>query len=111
MTSELVPNDVSRAFIDDDGNHIGRDKGTPNKRNGKSIEKLKDQIRRCLKRNKLPQSYNPVVAMALCAITTDDPELAFKCNKEVATYLHAKRKSVEISSPVGTGVTFIIEGR
>jgi len=64
----------------------GRPSGTPNKR----TQKLLDELER------VAPGYDPVIAMAILANSDEaDNQLKFQCHKEVAQYVHAKRKAVE----------------
>lgn len=65
----------------------GRPKGAPNR---------KTQLLEELINEKYPE-YNPVLDMIDLAQKSDDPEMRFKCSKEVAGYLFPKRKAVEVS--------------
>jgi hypothetical protein len=75
----------------------GRKKGTPNEITLRLMEVIEEKY----------PNYHPVVAMAHMANNrTLDPELRFRCHKEVAPYLAPRRKSVEITDPgEGGGVT------
>jgi len=70
----------------------GRTKGTPNK----STVELKDRIA-----EKFPD-YDPVMAMvALANDQSADPIMRFNASKEVAQYVHPKRKAIEHSGKNG----------
>lgn len=67
----------------------GRQKGTPNKRTKELIAAIEEVC----------PNYDPVVAMAKIANDANqDPNLRIQCHKEVAQYVHAKRKAVEIDA-------------
>lgn len=69
----------------------GRKAGTPNK----ATLELKDRLAEAY------PDYDPVMAMA--ALANDpaaDPIVRFNASKEVAQYVHAKRKAVEHSGKV-----------
>lgn len=47
------------------------------------------------------QGYDPLVSLAITSVTTTDAGLRSLCDKELAQYFYAKRKSVEIAGPDG----------
>jgi hypothetical protein len=73
----------------------GRQKGTLNKNKQALIARLAA---------KYPE-YDPVIEMAAIANDPEaDQQLRFNANKEVAQYMHAKRKAIEHSGPDGEGI-------
>ena len=67
----------------------GRRAGTPNRRTRDLLDMIRGQF----------PNYHPVLAM--CAIATDESlsmELRFAAHREVAQYVAAKRKSVELET-------------
>lgn len=70
----------------------GRTKGTPNK----STVELRDRLA-----EKYPD-YDPVMAMVdLANDPSADPFMRFTASKEVAQYIHPKRKAIEHSGKDG----------
>lgn len=66
----------------------GRVKGTPNKRTQDLIDLIE---REC-------PGYDPIVAMAKIANDeAQDYNIRVQCHKEVAQYIHAKRKAIEVN--------------
>ena len=67
----------------------GRQKGTANKRTNELANLLRERF----------PDYDPVIAMAAIA-RDDDVELHHRitCHREVAQYLHAKRKFIEVET-------------
>ena len=64
----------------------GRVKGTPNKRTVELADRLAEMF----------PDYDPVMAMAALANDmTADPFMRFQASKEVAQYIHARRKSID----------------
>jgi hypothetical protein len=45
--------------------------------------------------------YDPLVSLAVTSVTTTDLGLRSLCDKEIANYYYAKRKSVEVAGPDG----------
>lgn len=70
----------------------GRTKGTPNKDTAAIRERLADEF----------PDWDPVLALAAIANDpTADPQLRFYASKEVAQYVHPKRKAIEHSGKIG----------
>lgn len=69
----------------------GREKGTPNK----DKKALQDKIQA-----EYP-GYDPVLSMVAISQSPDTPlDMKITCHKEVAKYIHAQRKAVEIANEV-----------
>ena len=69
----------------------GRQKGTPNKRTQALLDLIDSEC----------PGYDPVVAMAKIANDpSQDETLRVQCHKEVAQYIHAKRKAIEVEADV-----------
>lgn len=85
----------------------GRKKGTPNKK----TQDLYDQIQAAVKEINGADGYDPVIQMAILATKEGvDDQLRFNCHKEIAPYIHAKRKAVEVSGDETKPVTLKIIG-
>lgn len=63
----------------------GRTKGTPNKEKAALRELVASKF----------HDWDPVIAMAEIATTTDDTAIKLQACKEVAQYIHPKLKSIE----------------
>ena len=73
----------------------GRQKGTPNKRTQALIAAI----------NEVCPDYDPVIAMAVIANDEgQDLSLRVQCHKEVAQYIHAKRKALEVDIEGGLDI-------
>ena len=71
----------------------GREKGTPNK---KTVE-LQDRVKKFMKEQGIT-NFDPLVALAGIAVDKATPlKLKVESLKELAQYLHPKRRAVEIS--------------
>ena len=65
----------------------GRKKGTPNKRTQALLDAIGDVC----------PDYDPVVSMAIIANdVTQELSIRVQCHKEVAQYVHPKRKALEV---------------
>lgn len=73
------------------GNPNGRPKGS------KNIYKAEIE--------KVFADYNPLQKLKEQALTTDDEDLRYNCNKELAQYYAPKLKAVEHSGDVGVAMT------
>jgi hypothetical protein len=69
----------------------GRVAGTPNKRTQALEDKIKAEY----------PDYDPVLSMVAISQDPSTPlEMKITCHKEVAKYVHAQRKAVEIANEV-----------
>lgn len=74
----------------------GRQLGTPNK----DKLTLVDNIQRAVEIACGQKGFDAVLQMAIDAMTTSDKQVRMKCLAEVASYTHAKRKAVELTSDI-----------
>ena len=69
----------------------GRKRGVPNKRTIAKILGIEEYCRK--------KKYDPLHAMIDIALDANtDPAIRLSCHKEVAQYIYAKRKAVELSA-------------
>lgn len=74
----------------------GRKKGTPNKRSAELVAAVEEICARV--------GVQPIESMAIILRDSRDEALRFQAAKELAGYMYAKRRHVELTSPAGAPV-------
>ena len=84
----------------------GRKRGVPNKRTTAKLLGIEEYCRQ--------KKYDPLHAMIDIALDANtDPAIRLSCHKEVAQYIYAKRKAVELSGKDSGAIhiTFVDKAR